>query len=119
MKSLVATILLVLFGSALAHGAVVGEPVEYKSGGVELKGYLAYDDSLKGKRPGVLVVHEWWGHNKYVRKRARMLAKLGYTALALDMYGDGKLASHPKDAGKFAKEAMKNLDVAKARLRRH
>jgi dienelactone hydrolase len=96
--------------------AVKGQEVDYSAGGVALKGYIAYDDSIKGKRPGVLVVHEWWGHNEYARKRARMLAKLGYTAMALDMYGNGKQAEHPKEAGKFAGQVMSNLPVAKARF---
>ncbi len=69
--------------------------IDYSSGGTTLKGYLAWDDSVKGKRPGILVVHEWWGHNEHARERARMLAELGYTALAVDMYGGGKLADHP------------------------
>jgi dienelactone hydrolase len=99
-----------------AHAAVKGEPVEYKAGGTVLKGYLAYDDAVKGKRPGVLVVHEWWGHNEYARMRARMLAELGYTALAVDMYGDGKQAAHPDDAGKFSGEVKKNMPMAKARF---
>lgn len=92
------------------------EEIEYSANGTTLKGYLAYDDKIKGKRPGVLVVHEWWGHNEYVRKRAEMLAALGYTALAIDMYGDGKQAAHPDDAGKFAGEVRKNMPVAKARF---
>jgi len=96
--------------------AVKGEPVEYKANGTVLKGYLAYDDAIKGKRPGVLVVHEWWGHNEYARKRARMLAELGYTALAVDMYGDGKTADHPGDAGKFSGEVKRNMPVAKKRF---
>ena len=75
-----------------------GEEVNYESDGTTLVGYLAYDDSIKGKRPGVLVVHEWWGQNEYARKRARMLAELGYTALAVDMYGDGLVADNPEDA---------------------
>jgi dienelactone hydrolase len=81
-----------------------------------MKGYLAYDRNASGERPGVLVVHEWWGHNEYARKRARMLAEMGYTALAVDMYGEGKQAMHPDDAGKFSSELMKNFDVAKARF---
>lgn len=80
------------------------------------KGYLAYDEHMQGRRPGVLVVHERWGHNEYARTRARMLAERGYTALAVDMYGDGKQARHPDDAGKFSSEIMKNFDVAKARF---
>lgn len=99
-----------------AFAEVQGREVHYSADGVPLKGYLAYDDAVKGKRPGVLVVHEWWGHNDYARKRARMLAELGYTALAVDMYGDGKQAAHPDDAGKFAAEISQNMGVAKARF---
>jgi dienelactone hydrolase len=94
-----------------AHGEVAGKPVEYVSGGTTMKGYLAYDDRLPGKRPGILVVHEWWGHDDYARRRARMLAGLGYVALAVDMYGEGKQADHPDDAGKFSAEIQKNKDL--------
>ena len=100
--------------SSLAE--IKGEEVEYTSDGVTMKGFIAFDDAVKGKRPGVLVVHEWWGLNDYARNRARMLAGLGYTALAVDMYGDGETASHPDDAGKFAGEVFKNLPEAKARF---
>ena len=96
---------------------VVGTEVSYQAGDTTLKGYLTSDPAKKGKRPGILVVHEWWGHNDYARKRARMLAELGYTALAVDMYGDGKTASHPDDAGKFAGEVRKNMPVAEARFK--
>jgi dienelactone hydrolase len=95
---------------------VQGKAVDYSANGVVMKGYFAYDENIKGKRPGVLVVHEWWGHNEYARSRARMLAKLGYAALAVDMYGDGKQAMHPDDAGKFSSELMKNFEVAKSRF---
>lgn len=95
---------------------IEGQEVTYQAGGLTMKGFLAYDKTRSGKRPGVLVVHEWWGHNDYARRRARMLAQLGYTALAVDMYGDGKRAEHPDDAGKFASEAMQSMDVAKARF---
>ena len=105
-----------LFVSSAAWAKVVGREVEYRSGTTLLKGYLADDTSLKGKRPAVLVVHEWWGHNEYARKRARMLAGLGYVALAVDMFGDGKTAQHPADAGKFAAEAMQNKGVGAARF---
>jgi dienelactone hydrolase len=102
--------------AAPLYAAVKGEEVQYKDGGVVMKGYLAYDDAVKGKRPGVLVVHEWWGHNDYTRKRAHMLAEMGYTALAVDMYGDGKTADHPETAGKFSGEVRKNLPLMKARF---
>ena len=96
---------------------VKGEEVIYASDSTNLKGYISFDDNKKGKRPGVIIVHEWWGHNDYVRKRADMLAELGYTAIAIDMYGDGKQANHPSDAGKFAQSVMSNLPVAKARFK--
>jgi dienelactone hydrolase len=81
-----------------------------------MKGFLAWDANLTGERPGVLVVHEWWGHNDYARDRARQLAELGFTALAVDMYGDGKTAEHPDDAGKFAGEVMQNIPAAEGRF---
>ncbi len=107
---------LAVSGFAAARPDIEGKEVDYSAGGVVMKGYLAYDKNIKGKRPGVLVVHEWWGLNDYARKRARMLAGLGYAALAVDMYGGGKQAMHPDDAAKFSSEVMKNFDVAKARF---
>lgn len=95
---------------------VQGEEVTYAADSTNLKGYIAYDINASEKRPGVLIIHEWWGHNTYVRERANMLAELGYTALAVDMYGDGKLADHPDDAGKFAMSVMTNLPEATARF---
>jgi dienelactone hydrolase len=92
------------------------QEVEYISEGTILKGFLVYDKNIEGKRPGVLVVHEWWGHNDYSRKRARMLAELGYTAFALDMYGDGKKAEHPEDAQKFAGEIFTNVKTGEDRF---
>lgn len=103
--------------AAPAAPEIHGEEVTYEAGGVQLTGYLAYDAAQQGARPGVLVVHEWWGHNDYARRRARMLAEMGYTALALDMYGDGKVAEHPEDAQKFAMEVMGHKDVGVERFR--
>jgi len=119
MKLNLFTLLLLLsfsFFSFQLQAEVVSSEVDYSDGETTMKGYLAYDDSIKGKRPGVIVVHEWWGHNDYARKRARMLAKLGYHAIALDMYGNGKNASHPKDAGMFSAEVKKNMAVAEKRF---
>jgi dienelactone hydrolase len=95
---------------------IVTKEMHYDAGGVSMNGYLAYDGDLQGMHPGVLVVHEWWGQNDYPRERARMLAKLGYVAFALDMYGNGKIAEHPDNAGKFAMEVMSHMDTAKARF---
>ncbi|MBL0038436.1 MAG: dienelactone hydrolase family protein [Nitrosomonadales bacterium] len=105
-----------MFATFASYAAVQGKEVTYSANGTLLKGYIAYDDSIQGKRPGILVVHEWWGHNEYARKRARMLAERGFTALAIDMYGDGKPAHHPDDACKFASEVAKNTELAKARF---
>jgi dienelactone hydrolase len=95
---------------------IVTREVSYMADSVQFKGYIAYDNSNQDKRPGILIVHEWWGHNEYARKRARMLAELGYVALAVDMYGDGKKADHPDDAQKFAMAVMSNLESAKMRF---
>jgi len=99
-----------------ANAAVISKTVEYEADGVKMKGYLAYDDAIKGKRPGVLVVHEWWGLNDYAKRRANMLAEAGYVALAADMYGDGKTADNPKDAGALAGSVNKNPPVMRARF---
>jgi len=92
------------------------EEVEYSAGDTPLNGFLAWDAGREGTRPGVLIVHEWWGMNDYARSRARQLAELGYTALALDLYGNGKLAEHPEDAMKFSAAVMADLPEAEARF---
>lgn len=114
--SIVMLLTLLVAGSVHAKPNIEGTTVEYSAKGVVMKGYFAYDKNIRGKRPGVLVVHEWWGLNDYARKRARMLAELGYAALAVDMYGEGKQAAHPDDAGKFSSELMRNFGTAKDRF---
>lgn len=116
MKKYFVFVFAAMLFSSVVSAKVVGRVIEYKAGDTTLKGYLAYDDASSKKRPGVLVVHEWWGHNAYARKRAQMLAQLGYVALAVDMYGDGKTAQHPKDAGSFSSAVAQNLPVAKKRF---
>ncbi len=112
------SVLAFLTGSATpASAELKSKEVTYKQGGVELQGYLVWDTSIKGKRPGVLVVHEWWGLDDYARKRANMLAKLGYVAFALDMYGKGKIAEHPKQAAAWSSELRKNADAWLKRAR--
>jgi len=93
---------------------LITEEISYEADGVTMKGFIAYKEGEK--KPGVLVVHEWWGHNEHARNKAKALAELGYVAIAVDMYGDGKQAAHPNDAGKFAGMVMKNIDGAKARF---
>ena len=88
---------------------IVSETIEYKDGDVPLKGEIYYDDAIEGKRPGVLVVHEWWGLNDYARKRAEMLAAMGYVAFAADMYGDNKVTTHAKDAKGWMQQITSNV----------
>ena len=107
---------LLFTGAVASRAGVVGKPVEYPAEGTTLKGYIAFDDKTKDKRPGVIVVHEWWGLNDYARKRAEMLAELGYVALAVDMYGNGKVVDNPNDAGKLSSETMKNMPAMKTRF---
>jgi dienelactone hydrolase len=116
MKILILLIGVVVCMFSVAQAEIHSEVVSYKIDGQPFQGYLSYDDAIQGKRPGVLVVHEWWGHNAYARKRADMLAKLGYTAFALDMYGAGKLAAHPDDAQKFMQAAMADMKVVEKRF---
>jgi dienelactone hydrolase len=92
------------------------ENVTYTADGITMNGYVAYDASKEGKRPGVLVVHEWWGLNDYPKMRARKLAELGYVAMAVDMYGSGKTVDNPDDAGKMAHPFYQNPQMAKSRF---
>jgi dienelactone hydrolase len=101
MKRILWTAVVALVPS-LAHAKVVTKTVTYKDAGTELKGFFAWDDAKSGKRPGILVVHEWWGLDEYAKMRAKKLAELGYVAFALDMYGEGKVTEHPKTAGQWA-----------------
>lgn len=89
-------------------------PYEYE--GTTLKGYLAHEDALQEKRPGVLVVHEWWGLNDYARMRAEMLAKLGYVAFAVDMYGEGKTTENPQEAGQWMTSLQQNVPLWQGRI---
>lgn len=114
MKTALALSLLLFTSSALA--AIVGRDVTYRAGEQTMKGFLAYDDAVKGKRAGVLVVPEWWGANDYARKRARMLAEAGYVAMVVDMYGNGRVVDNPKDAGALAGSVNRHPAVAYARM---
>jgi dienelactone hydrolase len=105
---------LLLAGAARAE--VKTKAIEYRQGDTPLQGFLAWDDSSGGKRPGFLVVHEWWGHNEHARAQAVRLAKAGYVGFALDMYGKGKVATHPQDAKAFMQEATKDPTLVRARF---
>ncbi len=104
--------------------SVTGTPVEYKLDGKTYEGFLAVDPSVSGKRPGVLVIHEWWGLNDYPKQRAKQLADLGYVAFVMDVYGKGIIAKDHVEAGKLSgangdpkvilKKIYKALDILKS-----
>jgi len=96
------TVLAVFAAALVAHGKIVTKTVPYEHDGVKLDGYLAYDDSWKSGRAGVLVFGEWWGLNDYAKNRAEALAKLGYVAFVGDMFGDGLSTEDATKARKLA-----------------
>lgn len=92
-----------------------GTQIDYEADGTPLKGYLAVGGAEQPS-VGVLVVHEWWGRNDYVRQRADQLAALGYTALAVDMYGGGTVADTPDEAGELMNAAFADPAALRARF---
>lgn len=115
MKTLLGGLIMAVIMVTSAQAAIRTERIEYRHGDALLEGYLAYDDSCTGKRPGVLVVHEWWGMNAYAKKRAEQLAALGYVAFALDMYGKGKATTDSKQAGEWAGAFRNDRKICQAR----
>lgn len=115
MKISLALLSLIFACSAFAE--IEERVVEYTDGETTMRGFLVFDAGKQGLRPGVLVVHEWWGHNEYARRRARELAQQGYIALAVDMYGEGRTAEHPREAGAFASAVLQNKMVGVSRFR--
>jgi dienelactone hydrolase len=108
MRFLLALSLIVSVCSVQA--AVQEKKVEYKYEDNNMTGYLYWDDAIEGKRPGVLLVHEWWGLNDYARKRAHMLAELGYVAFAVDMYGNGHVTDKPAQAKEWMQEVTADVE---------
>src|SRR5437868_5038293 len=106
---------LVLLSLSTRSATVKTRELEYRQGETVLQGFVAWDDAARGRRPGVLVVHEWWGHNEHARNQARRLAEAGYVGFALDMFGKGKVTTHPADAQAFVAEATS--DPARMRAR--
>jgi len=106
----------VSFGQKSPSSKIKEEKVTYSIGDKFFKGVIVYDEGQKGKRPAVLVVHEWWGLTDYPVMRARKLAELGYIAMAVDMYGDGKIAANPTEAQELATPFYKDPQLSKIRL---
>ena len=115
MKKLIA-LSAALFCAVIAHAAIHTETVEYQLGDTTLAGFLAYDDAIKGARPGVLIVHQWKGLTDYEQKRAEMLAKLGYVAFCADIYGKGVRPTTPQTAGAEAGKYKSNRALLRQRV---
>lgn len=127
MKKLIPLVagLVMTLSSLNAHAAIVTRDIDYTDGDVALRGYYTYDDAIKTPRPGVIVVHEWWGLNDYAKRRAKELAEMGYAAFAVNMYGTGVTADTPatatetsapfyKDRALMSGRAKAGLDVLAA-----
>lgn len=126
MRNLVCGAIVALSFNGAAIAAIQEEAISYTDGETAMKGFIVYDDAKQGKRPGIVVVHEWWGITPHVREEARKFAAQGYTALVADMYGDAKTADNPKDAGALSGAVRKNpaallsrFSAAKNTLSRH
>lgn len=114
MRYFIAVAVALLF-SVNAQAKIVTGTVEYNDGQAVLEGYIAYDDKLGSPAPGVLVFHEWWGLNDYIKKRARDVAALGYVAFAPDVYGKGVRPTDPDEAGKTAGLYMSDRKLLRSR----
>jgi dienelactone hydrolase len=112
-RTIAMVVMLAAAGSVSA--AMRAQTVGYEHGDVALEGYLVYDDAVEGKRPGVLVIHEWWGLNEYIKRRARQLAERGYVVFAVDMYGGGQVTEDANEAGMWAGRFRNDRTLLRAR----
>jgi len=115
MKWTLLILIVMMFGN-VSYGDIVSKDVEYTSNGTVLQGYLAYDNSISGKRPGILVVHEWTGLNDYAKERTRMLAELGYVAFAADIYGKGIRPQNREEAAEQASKYKGDRSLLRERV---
>ncbi len=115
-RSAIVAVMLTLASAACGGTRVETRDVQYTQGETPLKGFVAWNAAAKGKRPGVLVVHEWWGHNEHARRAARRLAEAGYVGFALDMYGNGKVTTHPDTAAALMSAASQDPAALTARF---
>jgi dienelactone hydrolase len=115
MKSLI-PVFLALNWAMTVHAAIHTETVEYKQGDTTLEGFVAYDDAIQGKRPGILVVHQWMGLTDYEKNRAEMLAQLGYVAFCADIYGKGVRPQNTAEAGAQAGKYKNDRQLLRARV---
>jgi dienelactone hydrolase len=116
MRAIVAGALCAIAFVTSANAAIKEEAVTYSDGQTTMKGFVVYDDAVTGKRPGIIMVHEWWGITPHTHNEARKYAQAGYTAFIADMFGDGKTADNPKDAGALAGGVMKDSKIMESRF---
>ncbi len=116
MKSLIVALFVMILAFSVS-AEIQTETVEYKHGDITLQGYQAYDEAMTGKRPGVMVVHEWTGINDYTRMRVEELAKMGYVAFACDIYGKGVRPENTQEASEQAKKYRDDRELMRARAR--
>jgi len=105
---IVVAVLCVVAMVAKANAAIKEEPITYTDGQTTMKGFVVYDDAITAKRPGIVMVPEWWGITPHIHSEAQKFAQQGYTAFIADVYGDAKTADNPKDAGALAGSVMKD-----------
>jgi len=116
MYRLLASAAIVMSLSVTSQAAIREEPVTYQDGETVMKGFVVYDDATTAKRPGIIVVHEWWGITKHVHDEARNFARQGYTAFIADMYGEGRTGDTPKEAGALSGSVRKNPAALQSRF---
>ena len=117
MRSIVLGALCAVAMAATARAEIKEVPVTYSDGTTTMKGFVVYDDATTAKRPGIIMVHEWWGITPHTHAEAKKFAQQGYTAFIADMFGDGKTADNPKDAGGLAGGVMKDPKTMESRFK--
>jgi dienelactone hydrolase len=115
MKYALMTFVAMALSAGALRAAIKTQEVDYEQGGTKLKGFLAYDDAIQGKRPGVVIYPEFWGLNDYAKHRAQMLAELGYVAFAADLYGNGQVTEVAQEAGKMSGALKANRALLRER----
>jgi len=117
MRTIIAATLCTMALVTSANAAIKEEPITYSDGQTTMKGFVVYDDATTAKRPGIIMVHEWWGITPHIHNEARKFAQQGYTAFIADMYGDAKTADNPKDAGALSGGVMKDPKAMESRFK--
>ena len=116
MRTIVVAMLCAIAMAGNANAEIKEQPVTYTDGTTTMKGFVVYDDAIKTKRPGIIMIHEWWGITKHMHNEAAKFAQQGYTAFIADMYGDAKTADNPKDAGALSGGVMKDPKAMESRF---